>query len=147
MNQESEHNQYRYQLSFCPGCLSEDQSIIHYFDYSSSGYKTALSLPLYVGVKVDTSVFTSSQQNSFQPVEYYPRKFKGFPKVEYAYGIVADIVLYHTDYFSEELHGAALVFLIAIGSSAERMQKWSESKNSQGQFLTYPNPSPRNLNW
>ena len=147
MNQESEHNQYRYQLSFFPGYLSEDESIIHYFDYSASGYKTSLSLPLFAGVKVETSVFTHSRQNNFQPVEYYPLKFRNFPQVEYRYGIVADIVLYHTDYFSEKLHGAALVFLIATDSSAERLKEWSEIEPGQGRFLTYPNPSPKNLNW
>jgi hypothetical protein len=130
---------FQYVCSFFPAYISEDESTLHLFHYCTNGFEQKFSQPLAIGDKVCVSAFYDKGKNSFDPISYYPRKFKHFPVIEYRYGIVLDLLVGNV-----QEHGRTKLSstLIALVTSSERLLEMPDIK-----FKEYQNPSPRNLNW
>jgi hypothetical protein len=131
---------YRYKCDFYPAYLSECETILNLFNHVASGYIQSFLQPLSIGNKVSTYAFQDRGKNTFDPVSYYPDKFKAFPHVDYDYGIVIDLVINRHEQSFEDSNYSYV--LIALVSPDVKIAIASNIK-----FIQRLNPSPRTMNW
>jgi len=130
---------YGYLCSFYPAYLSENEDTLQLFSYLTSGFVQKFRQPLLIGHKVAIHAFYDQGANSFNPIDYYPRKFKNFPEVEYRYGIVLDLVVQPTSEYKSSNYSSALIALV---TADERLLSIPDMR-----FIEHPNPSVKTLNW